>query len=127
MLDNEKVRLMTKISMYEVGKGKADLKKAQFYEKDYVSYHNFNTQISITFAVLLIMGIELSSLILSDLSALPTVNYKWFLIKYGIIWLLGIVVYTIINTKISRKEYSKAKERIETYEKLLKELEEIQE
>lgn len=127
MLDNEKIRLMTQISMYEAGKGKADLKKAQFYEKDYISYHNFNTQISITIAILLIMGIELASIILSDFSALPSVNYKVFIIKYGIIWLAGIVIYTVINTKISRKEYSKAKERIESYEKLLKELEELQE
>lgn len=123
MLDNEKIRLMTQIAIYEKGTGKYDIKRAQYYEKDYISINNFKMQVSVTFALIFIMGVEFASIILDNLAVITAYNFVWLAVKYIVIWIVLMVAYTTISTITNRKNYLKSKERIETYEELLNNLE----
>lgn len=125
MLDNEKVRLMTQIAIYEKGKGKDDIKRVQFYEKDYISYNNFKMQVSVTFALIIIMGVEFSNIVLDNLAVISAYNFIWLIIKYIVIWIILMITYTSISTISNKKKYLQSKERIENYEKLLNDLEVI--
>lgn len=125
MLDNEKIRLMTQIAIYEKGKGKNDIKRVQFYEKDYISFNNFKMQVSVTLALIFIMGVEFANIILDNLAVITAYNFIWLAVKYVIIWVIFMITYTIISTITNRKNYIKSKERIGTYEVLLNDLEAI--
>lgn len=125
MLDNEKVRLMTQIAIYEKGKGKKDIKRVQFYEKDYISYNNFKMQVSVTFALIFIMGLEFANIVLDNLAVINYYNFIWLAVKYIILWVIIMITYTTLSTITNKKDYRKSKERIETYEDLLNDLEAI--
>ena len=40
MLDRSKVKLMTKLALYEQTQGKEDFKISEYYRKDYVGLHS---------------------------------------------------------------------------------------
>lgn len=126
MIDNEKVKLMTQIAIYEKNQGRGDLKTANYYKKDFISFNNFKMQLSLTLVLLVVFGIEFSITTMNDFSAV-TLNKLIFLgIRYIFIWILFIIFYTINLTKTNKKYYEKFEERIEKYEKMLKALEEMQ-
>ena len=39
MIDEQKVKLMTKLALYEHTQGKEDFKVSEYYRKDYVAAH----------------------------------------------------------------------------------------
>lgn len=126
MLDQEKVKLMTKLAIYEKNSGKEDLKKMEYFKSDFISFNNFKMQISVTLALFFIFGIEFSKIILDHIANITEFNFVALGIKYLTIWIGFMIVYTIISTINNRIDYSKSKKRIDEYEKMLKNLEKIQ-
>lgn len=126
MLDQEKVKLMTKLALYEKNSGKEDLKKMEFFKSDYISFNNFKMQSSVTLALVIVFGIEFSKIIIDNIANITEFNFIALGVKYLTIWVGFMVVYTIISTINNRIEYSRSKARIDEYEKMLKNLEKIQ-
>ncbi|MBC7958938.1 MAG: hypothetical protein H7X94_03640 [Vallitaleaceae bacterium] len=126
MLDHEKVKLMTRLAIYEKNVGKDDLKKMDFFKPDYISFNNFKMQFSVTVALIFIFGIEFSKIVIDNIVDITDYNFVALGVKYLTIWVGLMVVYTIISTISIRLEYSKSKRRIDEYEKMLKNLEKIQ-
>ena len=48
MLDEERVKLMTRLALYEQTKGQEDFKISAYYRKDYASLHVICSLISVT-------------------------------------------------------------------------------
>ena len=48
MLDERKVKLMTKLAMYEETQGKEDFKISEYYRKDYAGMHTICSVIWVT-------------------------------------------------------------------------------
>ena len=48
MLNESKVKLMTRMAMYESKQGEEDFKISSYYKKDYRSFHTFATIIWVT-------------------------------------------------------------------------------
>ena len=48
MLDERKVKLMTKLALYEHTQGKEDFKISEYYRKDYAGMHIFSSVIWVT-------------------------------------------------------------------------------
>ncbi|PKM95167.1 MAG: hypothetical protein CVU84_07540 [Firmicutes bacterium HGW-Firmicutes-1] len=126
MLDNEKVCLMTKIAVYEKSKGKQDIMRAQYHQKDYISLNNFKMQLSVTFALIILFSIEFSSIVMDSSVTATTTLLIGIGVKYLLIWLLFMIGYTILSTINNKKEYLESKHRIEEYETLLNDLDKIQ-
>lgn len=57
MLDKRKIRLMSKLTLYEQNQGKRDIKISEYYKKDYVSFHTISTALWVTFGYMLIWGL----------------------------------------------------------------------
>ena len=57
MLDQKKIRLMTKMAIYEKNYGKEDIKISGYYKKDYTSLNTWATLIWITFGYLLVAAL----------------------------------------------------------------------
>lgn len=63
MLNESKVRMMTKMAIYEKNEGRRELKTARYFKTDYVSLGVLNTIIAATAAyVLIILMIALSNM-----------------------------------------------------------------
>ena len=55
MLNNQKVRLMTKLAIYEKEDGKEDIRLGRYYRIDYVRYQVLKTIVAVTFGYLILV------------------------------------------------------------------------
>ncbi len=55
MLNNKKVRLMTKLAIYEKEDGKEDIRLGRYYRMDYVRYQLLKTIVAVTFGYLILV------------------------------------------------------------------------
>lgn len=126
MLNHDKVKLMTQLAIYEKNSGKTDKEKMEYFKTDYISYNNFKTQISVTIALIIILGVEFTKVVTDHLANITEYNFVALGVKYLIIWVIFIGIYTMISSLNNRIDYSKAKKRTNEYEKMLKKLEKMQ-
>ena len=57
MLDERKVKLMTRLAFYEQTQGKEDFKISAYYRKDYTSLHMLYSFIWVTIGYVLVVGL----------------------------------------------------------------------
>lgn len=57
MVNNRKVRLMTKLAIYEKKEGKEDIKLSRYFRRDYVRLHLLYTLIAVTIGYLLVLAL----------------------------------------------------------------------
>lgn len=125
MLNTNKVRLMTKLALYETKEGKEDIRLSKYYKTDYVRYQVIKSILCATFGyalILLLIFIYKSEYLIKNA---VTLNYKtigtYILGVYIIvaaIYGLGAMVGYAIKYDLSRKKLSR-------YYKLLKRLNKI--
>ncbi len=122
MLDNKKIKLMTKLAAFEEGKGKEDIKISKYYKTDYVRYQVIKTAVSITLGyllVLLLFGMYHAEYIISKIVTLDFVRIGQYLLGFYIIIMAIYVTGAFIGYSI---KYDHSKKNLSRYYKLLKRL-----
>ncbi len=125
MIDNSKVRIMTRMSIYERHEGKEDLKFNKFFKSDYARLQVLKTLVWVTIGYLIVVALvalyKLEYLIDNAL----TLDYpdmgKTILAYYIVVlavYLIGALVGYSLKYQFSRK-------RLKNYYRLLKSLKEI--
>lgn len=115
MIDEKKVKLMTRMASYENNEGRDDLKISAFYRKDYVSYHTVCSVLWVTVGygcLALLVGVcmfdelmgSLSMGLMVSMAAVAVIGY------FAVIILYGVATYVIYN-----KRHQKARMRIKKY------------
>jgi len=125
MLDYKKIRLMTKLAVYEKKDGKEDIRLSKYYKTDYVRFQVLKTIIASTVAYALILGLIVFYNIEYLVRNAVVLNYKLlgsyvlgFYIMTITLFGLGALVGYSIKYDASRKKLSK-------YYKLLRRLRKI--
>ena len=115
MLDERKVKLMTKLALYEQTQGKEDLKVSEYYRKDYTSIHIIATVIWITIgyvAAIALATMAWMNLLLDKLSG-------GFIVTLGVAVVMGyfvvVIAYAIITNRVYVKKHKNARFRIKKY------------
>ena len=120
MLNEEKIRLMTKLAIYEKHEEKSMVQIRKYFQSDYVSFQVLKTVISVTIAYVIVVGIwflynfeyMLSEIYRMDLLELA----KRILIGYGIV----LFIYVLISIVIYVVRYRRGREKIKKYGHYLK-------
>ena len=125
MLNNRKIRLMTKIALYEEKETKKALRTNQYYKWDYISFHVLKVLLSVTvcFAVgFLMWGVYHAEAILTEASIAQIFHMaKLLLLLYG----LMAVAYLIISFVIYQERYQKIQKGLRRYHAYLKKLDQF--
>ena len=126
MITNEKLRLMTRMTIFEESEeGKEAIRIGHFFKNDYIRWELIKTILSVTVAYVLILGMivlyKLEYLIANALK----LDYKGILTEVLGIYLVLIVVY--VSGAIIGYSYKFNRERrnLGRYEKSLKRLSNI--
>lgn len=122
MVNEEKVRLMTKLAMYEDADGKKEIPVASYFQSDYISYHVIKTAIFVTIAYLIILGlwaVYKMDYILANLNPEPLTA---LIRKIVIIYVIILAVYLVISYFIYRFRYRRIRKDLKEYYHLLKQL-----
>lgn len=115
MINEKKVKLMTRMASYEQKEGKEDLKIGSYYQKDYVSIHTVGSFIWATIGyVCLVALIALSSF---D-KLLGSMSMGFMITLFGVVvigYLAVVIIYCVITHIIYKRKYQSARMRIKKY------------
>ncbi len=124
MLNEEKIRLMTRTAIYEKHEGKEDLKVNQYGSSDYVRFNMLKTLIGVTISVFLCSCIYLMCSSEDIFQLIFKIDVKALARLLLTAYFLSLVVYIIISLLFYQYKYSKAKKRLKQYNKNLTLIEE---
>jgi len=122
MVNEEKIKIMTKLASYEENQGKKDFEIVKRMKSDYISYHAFVTCFFATIAVFLIIAADFGSKFIQNLAQFTDFDFLGEGIEYLTVWILIMAVYAFFSGRMYRKEYDDAQRRVMHYEKEMKNL-----
>ena len=122
MLNNRKIRIMTKLATYEEKEGKEDIRLSKYYKTDYVRLNVLKTLMSATFGylfLLIIIAVYRSEYLIENAVDLDYKGIFNNILGYYIIILTVMLVGTLIGFSI---KYDRSRKQLSQYFRLLKRL-----
>ncbi|MCI8299123.1 MAG: hypothetical protein HFI69_02030 [Lachnospiraceae bacterium] len=127
MLNEERIRLMTKMVCYEEGEGKEYIPVKQYYRRDYVGVEMLKTFITSTIA----FGILCLCWILYEMENIADILGGRDLVDFGISVLIKYAVfaavYQIIAFLVYNRRYTRATASVRKYYYTLRKVQKLQE
>ena len=125
MLDKRKIRLMTKMAIYEKKYGEEDIKISGYYKKDYSSLNTWITLFWVSAGYLLAAAL----LVLCGADAiLEGLTFLKLLVLIAIAagaYFALLIIYGIGSGKFYRRKHTQAKQRVKKYYRDMSRLEKI--
>lgn len=122
MLNEKKIRLMTKLALYEESEGKEEMKMDRYYRIDYIRYQVLKSVLCVTIGYILILFaifIYQSEYVLDNIT---TIAYKQTGIYIILVYLFLLLFYSFITGVISYFRYEASRKKVKRYKKNLKTL-----
>ncbi len=115
MLDERKVKMMTRLALYEETQGKEDLRICEYYKNDYVGMHVVSSIIWVTIGYVCLAAL----IVLAGFNEIMSSLSNSMVIMLVLIFVVGyfglLVIYGIISGSIFGKKYRDAKRRVKRY------------
>ena len=127
MINEEKVKIMTKLAMYEQGKGRKYLPVSRYYRSDYIGlalFRNFFLASIGYLVILLLVGAYFAEFLADHLH---TLNVTWIGMMIVGGYLVTIGVYSVVTYTLHTIRYGRAQKGAAAYERRLRELEALYE
>lgn len=122
MLNEERIKLMTKMAAYEANEGKKNVAIGNYFRGDYIGLQVIKSIISATIAFLIVFGL----FVFYDFEVFMSDIYKMDLLSFGrtviIAYLVFVAVYALISYMIYTYRYAKARKSLKMYYNNLKKL-----
>ena len=122
MLNEERIRLMTRMAAYEEHEGKKDISISGYFRGDYISFQLLKSAIYATvgFALAVAMYVLYNAeTFLEDFYKMDIVEFlKGVLSKYCLV----LAIYLVISYFVYSYRYYKAKRHVKQYNQLLRAL-----
>ena len=109
MLDRSKVKLMTKLALYEQTQGKEDFKISSYYRKDYASLHVIYAFLSVSVGYVCLVGVLLLAGVENIMGNLSNglIIFLFLIILAGYVGV--VIVYCGIASHIYNEKHKKEK------------------
>ena len=122
MLNEERIKLMTKMASYEANEGKRNVVIGSYFRGDYISLQVIKSIVSATIA----FAICFALFVFYDFEVLMADIYKMDLLTFGTNILFSYVgftvVYALVSYLIFTRRYAMAKKSLKMYYNNLKKL-----
>lgn len=123
MLNEEKIRLMTGIAMYEKKAEKEIFPVTRYFKSDYVGSHMIRSFIAYTFVCLIVLAMWILYQIENILNAMD-ITVLLSSAKYiGILYVAGLFLYLFVTYMVYSKRYDTASKSLKVYQTKLRRLE----
>lgn len=122
LVNEEKVRMMTKLAIYESGKGKQELKLAKYYKSDYIKYSVLKTIVSTAVCYWLAIGLYVLVNLQKLIDNLTNMDYMAVLYKLIVGFVAVVLVYALFARIYYDKKYEAARPNIVIYNHFLKKM-----
>lgn len=123
MLNENKVKMMTKMAIYEKNEGKRMLKMSRYYKGDFVTLGVLKSIIASTFAFAVIVIFFALCNMEKIVSEVNTMDYTLIAKKIGAYYILFLVVFCVIAGIVNAYQYDKSRAGLKKYLSRLNKLE----
>ncbi len=123
MLNEDKIKLMTSIAMFEKREGKAIAPASRYFQSDYVSSRMLRSFFFYTFSYLLCMFVTVLYKLDELLSATDFTPVLHLAKVSGFLYIAGLVLYLTVTFFVYRRRYEYARRGMKVYVAKLKRLE----
>lgn len=122
MINEEKIKLMTKLALYEQGEGKKSIKSDKYYKKDYVGLMMINTAITVTIGYFMLVFLWFVYKINYFVENIVSMNVVNLGIKLLVVYIIILIAYLLIAYVVYSMKYLKQKDMNIEYGENLKQL-----
>jgi uncharacterized membrane protein YesL len=125
MLNNRKIRVMTKLALFEQKEGKEDITMSKYYKTDYVRLNVLKTVVNVTIGyvlILLMIGMYKAEYIISKAVTLDFIRIGQYILGFYIMIMTIYITCSIIGYSI---KYDQSRKNLSKYYKTLKKLSNI--
>lgn len=123
MLNESKVKMMTKMAIYEKNEGKRMIKTAKFFKSDYVSMGVLKSLITTTIAYLLILVLFALSSAEDIVSMMNKIDITSAVLLLVMVYVLMLMVFAIISAFICSYQFDNTRAGLKRYYSRLTKLE----
>ena len=127
MLDEKKVRLMTKMAMYEQKSGESDFRISAYYKKDYKSLNIILSWIYMTIGYFILLGIVCVAYLEELVNNLTVSGIVMMLLSALTIYIVLVIVFVIGTNVFYDKKHCRAREGVKRLNAYLNQLRRIYE
>lgn len=125
MLNEDKVKLMTRLAIYEAHDGKKAMKMTHYFRGDYVSWNVIKTVLAVTAAYLCIVGLWLMYHFEYLMVNLYTMDLMELLKKVLTNYAGLLLVYFVLSYAIYNLKYSKAMKSLKRFRLTMKKVRQL--
>lgn len=127
MLNEERVKHMTKMAFYETKGGSDDLKIGAYYKKDYIGSNTFWSAFWMTIAYIAFIVTVIAAFLKNYFEDLQSKQLMIIGLSFFGIYLILLTVYTKCAKKIYKRKHALAYHRMRRFKDELEQLEKLYE
>lgn len=120
MLNEKKIKIMTKLAIFEESESKQDIKLSKYFKTDYMRLHLLKTIISVTIGYLLILAMVIVYNAEYLISHAVQLNYKTIGIEVLGIYIIILTCYILVSIIAYSIKYNSSRKNLSLYMKNLK-------
>lgn len=125
MIDQEKLKTMTQLALYEKNKGKKDFIAHSYEKEDYIRFQALKTGILVVMAFVIIVGIVVLWNMDALISNFDVLDYKLLIGAMVAVFAGLLAFYIFISCRQSGEEHNQAVPRVRRYQRGLKKMKEF--
>ncbi len=122
MINNRKVRIMTKLAIYEKGEGKEDLKINNYFRRDYLRNNFLKTFVAVTIGFVLIAGMRVVYKLEYIIQNAINLDYALIIKQLVGLYVLLLTVYSMAGLVHGMLKLAGSRHRFSKYFNMLKKL-----
>lgn len=125
MLNEDKVKLMTRMAIYEKRKGRKTMKMTKYFQSDYVSWNMIKTAAAVTFAYLMVAGCWVLYHLEYFMANLYTLDFTELIRRFLVYYVAVLAGYMILSFIIYTVKYSLAMKSLKRFRASLKKVKQM--
>jgi uncharacterized membrane protein len=123
MLNENKIKMMTKMAIYEKHEGRQMLKNSRYFKGDYVAFGVLKTLIATTFAYILMVVLYVLCNMERLIADINSMDYAVVGRKLGLYYILLVIFYAVVGAMVYTYRYNKSRKGLKKYFSRLNKLE----
>lgn len=115
LLNENKIKMMTKMAIYEKNEGKSMLKTAKYFKGDYIAFGVLKTVIATTFAGVILLAMYFLCNAEGMIRDINNLDYIGLAKKFALYYVLMLVVFCVIAGFVYYFRYENTRKGIKRY------------
>lgn len=115
LLNENKIKMMTKMAIYEKNEGKSMLKTAKYFKGDYIAFGVLKTVIATTFAGVILLAMYFLCNAEGMIRDINNLDYIGLAKKFALYYVIMLIVFCVIAGFVYYFRYENTRKGIKRY------------